>query len=77
MRLIVIALATPMLAGCVYYVPVPAGAAGQPAAVQPAPAYAYPYAYPYPYPYYRYPAYAYGGYPWFGSIAIRGSFHIH
>jgi hypothetical protein len=79
MRWIVILGAGLALAGCIYYVPVPAQTAAapmgpvpaQPVVVQSAPAYAYPY------PYYPYPYYAGGGYPWFGSVAIRGSFRIH
>ena len=81
MRAILVLATGPLLASCAYYVPVPASgsaAAGQPLVAQAAPAYAYPApAYYYPAPYYAYPAYGYPAYPFFGSVAIRGRFHIH
>jgi hypothetical protein len=81
MRWIVILGAAPALAGCIYYVPVPAQTAAVPAGPVAAPPVvvrsAPVYAYPYPYPYYPYPYYAGAGYPWFGSVAVHGSFRIH
>jgi hypothetical protein len=79
MRPILIFATGLLLSSCAYYVPVPAGTAApgsQPVVAQAAPVYAYPYPYAYAYPYYAYPAYSYG-YPWFGSVAIRGTFRIH